>query len=242
MTKMLSRFWSTPVYVQFVMCRLLRNSIAFRHSAAGPGGCGSFLRPASALSGGALTPQCCTCVSPLRKAKPRLSKPIRSWISLLSPSGQPEGGVSLPSANFRISSASSIASCRVRMISTPMTTVAIPAVAQLLFGAPPSYREQISTLLIAADRRLQAVPFAALSDGQAFFGERCLLTHAVSGLNGSGCSNPTGRRLLALGASEFEGLAALPMVPQNPVRSVCPLARILSSIKSSPHTAARFGG
>ena len=31
---------------------------------------------------------------------------------------------------------------------------------------------KVGTLLIAADRGLQAVPFAALSDGQAFFGER----------------------------------------------------------------------
>ena len=43
-------------------------------------------------------------------------------ITLISPSGQPEGvRAELALSQFRISSASSIASCRVRMISTPMT-------------------------------------------------------------------------------------------------------------------------
>ena len=88
----------------------------------------------------------------------------------------------------------------------------------LLFGGiePLLQREQISTLLIAADRGLQAVPFAALSDGNAFFGDRFAFSLTPSlALTDLGLSNPTGRRLLALGASEFEGLAALPLVPQE---------------------------
>jgi len=88
----------------------------------------------------------------------------------------------------------------------------------LLFGGitPLLQREQISTLLIAADRGLQAVPFAALSDGNAFFGDRFAFSLTPSlALTDLGVSNPTGRRLLALGASEFEGLAALPLVPQE---------------------------
>ena len=88
----------------------------------------------------------------------------------------------------------------------------------LLFGViePLLQRKQISTLLIAADRGLQAVPFAALSDGNAFFGDRFAFSLTPSlALTDLGVSNPTGRRLLALGASEFEGLAALPLVPQE---------------------------
>ena len=37
---------------------------------------------------------------------------------------------------------------------------------------PILQRENVTTLLIAADRGLQAVPFAALSDGQRYFGDR----------------------------------------------------------------------
>ena len=81
---------------------------------------------------------------------------------------------------------------------------------------PLLQREQISTLLIAADRGLQAVPFASLSDGQAFFGERFAFSLTPSlALTDLGVSNTTGSRLLAFGASEFEGLAALPLVPQE---------------------------
>ena len=88
----------------------------------------------------------------------------------------------------------------------------------LLFGGitPLLQRAQISTLLVAADRGLQAVPFAALSDGNAFFGDRFAFSRTPSlALTDLGVSYPTGRRLLALGASEFEGLAALPLVPQE---------------------------
>jgi len=74
----------------------------------------------------------------------------------------------------------------------------------------------IKTLLIAADQGLQAVPFAALSDGTSFFG----LNYAF-GLTPSlaltpltpARALPTGQ--LALGASEFDGLAPLPLVPQE---------------------------
>ncbi len=74
----------------------------------------------------------------------------------------------------------------------------------------------IQTLLIAADQGLQAVPFAALSDGSSFFG----LDYAF-GLTPSLALTPlapaqsmaTGQ--LALGASEFDGLAPLPLVPQE---------------------------
>ena len=77
-------------------------------------------------------------------------------------------------------------------------------------------RERITTLLIAADRGLQAVPFAALSDGQRYFGDRYAFSITPSlALTDLGTSGDPGQRLLALGASEFKGLAALPLVPQE---------------------------
>ena len=77
-------------------------------------------------------------------------------------------------------------------------------------------REKITTLLIAADRGLQAVPFAALSDGQRYFGDRYAFSITPSlALTDLGTSGDPGQRLLALGASEFKGLAALPLVPQE---------------------------
>ena len=74
----------------------------------------------------------------------------------------------------------------------------------------------IQTLLIAADQGLQAVPFAALSDGQAFFGDRYAFgltpSLALTPL-APAPARPQGQ--LALGASQFEGLAPLPLVPQE---------------------------
>ncbi|QNI56701.1 putative conserved secreted CHAT domain-containing protein [Synechococcus sp. BIOS-E4-1] len=76
--------------------------------------------------------------------------------------------------------------------------------------------QDIKTLLIAADQGLQAVPFAALNDGTSFFG----LNYAF-GLTPSLALTPltpaqsTSTGQLALGASEFDGLAPLPLVPQE---------------------------
>ncbi len=73
----------------------------------------------------------------------------------------------------------------------------------------------ITTVLIAADQGLQAVPFSALNDGAQYFGERygfalspSLALTDLSASNGS-------QGLLAMGASEFETLAPLPLVPQE---------------------------
>ena len=88
----------------------------------------------------------------------------------------------------------------------------------LLFGplAPVLESEKVSTLLIAADRGLQAVPFAALSDGQQYFGDRFAfaITPSLALTDFEQKSTPDDR-VLALGASEFKGLAALPLVPQE---------------------------
>ena len=74
----------------------------------------------------------------------------------------------------------------------------------------------IQTLLIAADQGLQAVPFAALNDGSGYFGDRYAFaltpSLALTPLSPS-VDAPQGQ--LALGASQFEGLAPLPLVPQE---------------------------
>ena len=88
----------------------------------------------------------------------------------------------------------------------------------LLFESltPILQRENVTTLLIAADRGLQAVPFAALSDGQRYFGDRYAFSITPSlALTDLSTSADPGQRRLALGASEFKGLAALPLVPQE---------------------------
>lgn len=76
--------------------------------------------------------------------------------------------------------------------------------------------QQIQTLLIAADQGLQAVPFAALSDGSAYFGNRYAfgLTPSLA-LTSLAPASSASQRQLALGASQFDGLAPLPLVPQE---------------------------
>ena len=77
--------------------------------------------------------------------------------------------------------------------------------------------QKITTVLIAADRGLQGVPFAALHDGQQFFGDRYAfsLTPALS-LTDLRLQDGSVKRLLTLGASQFfDGLAPLPLVPQE---------------------------
>ncbi len=90
---------------------------------------------------------------------------------------------------------------------------------ELLLGsiAPLLEKHRVSTLLISADRGLQAVPFAALSDGERFFGDRYAFSITPSlALTDINVATTSGNRLLALGASQFVGgLAALPLVPQE---------------------------
>ena len=88
----------------------------------------------------------------------------------------------------------------------------------LLFGQiePMIQKEKITTLLIAADRGLQAIPFAALHNGRQYFGDRYAFAITPSlALTDFGAKASTGGRMLALGASEFEELAPLPLVPQE---------------------------
>jgi len=89
----------------------------------------------------------------------------------------------------------------------------------LLIGpvAEQLHHQKITTILIAADRGLQGVPFAALHDGQQFFGNRYAfaLTPALS-LTDLKLQDGATKRLLTFGASQFsDGLAPLPLVPQE---------------------------
>ncbi len=74
----------------------------------------------------------------------------------------------------------------------------------------------IETLLIAADQGLQAVPFAALSDGSEYFGNRFAFSLTPSlALTPIAPSESMSQDQLAMGASTFDGLAPLPLVPQE---------------------------
>ena len=82
--------------------------------------------------------------------------------------------------------------------------------------APQLEARGVTTLLIAADRGLQAIPFAALHDGSQYFGERfgfsITPSLALTNLGDSGSGEKT---ILVAGASKFDGLAPLPLVPQE---------------------------
>jgi CHAT domain-containing protein len=74
----------------------------------------------------------------------------------------------------------------------------------------------ITTLVIVADRGLQGLPFAALHDGTSYFGDRYGFSITPSlNLTSFGPPRPTRGRVLAAGASEFEGLSPLPLVPEE---------------------------
>ena len=86
---------------------------------------------------------------------------------------------------------------------------------QLFAALDPVLRERaVSTLLLSADQGLQAVPYAALHDGKQFLGERFGLALTPS-LTLTPLEKPRADsgEILALGASRFEGLAPLPLVP-----------------------------
>ena len=75
---------------------------------------------------------------------------------------------------------------------------------------------KITTLLISVDRGLQAVPFAALNNGNSFFGESYsyAITPSLSLTPLEYVLNPKGK-LLALGASNFKNLSNLDFVEQE---------------------------
>lgn len=75
----------------------------------------------------------------------------------------------------------------------------------------------ITTLILVPDVSLQAVPFSALHDGQQSFGERYAfsVTPSVSLMRQDFEPEAEGQKQLAFGASQFKGLAPLPLVPQE---------------------------
>ncbi|WP_191964761.1 CHAT domain-containing protein [Synechococcus sp. RSCCF101] len=79
----------------------------------------------------------------------------------------------------------------------------------------------ISTLLISVDAGLQAVPFAALHDGTGFFGSRYAfsITPSIALTPLDVVQADPGGTQLSLGVSEFDGLAPLPLVPQEMERA-----------------------
>ena len=87
---------------------------------------------------------------------------------------------------------------------------------QQLFAAldPVLSERAVSTLLLSADQGLQAVPYAALHDGEQFLGERFGLALTPS-LTLTPLAQPriNSGAILALGASHFQDLAPLPLVP-----------------------------
>jgi len=81
---------------------------------------------------------------------------------------------------------------------------------------PALQKNGINSLLIVADRGLQAVPFAALHDGRKWFGERFGFSLTPS-LRLTSLAPPARSRgrVLAVGASQFNSLAPLPLVPEE---------------------------
>ncbi len=81
---------------------------------------------------------------------------------------------------------------------------------------PILIRNNINSLIIAADRGLQAIPYAALSDGKMYFGEKYSfsLTPSLS-LTNFNIAGFSSKDLLAFGATKFESLAPLPLVKQE---------------------------
>ena len=83
--------------------------------------------------------------------------------------------------------------------------------------APDLKRLGITTLLISTDTTLQAIPFAALTDGLSYFGESFAfsLTPSIR-LTPLQPPQPSGaKRMLVAGASRFATMSPLPMVPQE---------------------------
>ncbi len=81
---------------------------------------------------------------------------------------------------------------------------------------PELERLKVTTILISADRGLQAIPYAALHDGENYFGDSYAFSITPSlGLTDISFSDSEDKKLLAIGASEFRELAPLPLVGQE---------------------------
>lgn len=87
----------------------------------------------------------------------------------------------------------------------------------------------VTTLLISADPGLQAIPFAALHDGTGYLGETFAFSLTPSlGLMPLDAPNTNSNgQQIAAGASRFDGLNPLPLVPQE-------LSQVVGALKQQP--------
>ena len=106
-----------------------------------------------------------------------------------------------------------------RTINTSDTSAPARRLHEILIGPlDKEIRERnITTLLISANTGLQAVPFAALHDGEEWFGTRYSfsLTPSLSLMKQTQAGLKSSQKALLAGSSTFKGLAPLPMVPQE---------------------------
>ncbi|MCP9850053.1 CHAT domain-containing protein [Cyanobium sp. Morenito 9A2] len=97
--------------------------------------------------------------------------------------------------------------------------------ALLIAPIEPELRQRgITTLLVSVDAGLQALPLAALHDGKAYFGQTYAFSITPSlGLMVKDLPRPEpDKRVLSAGASVFEGLSPLPLVPQELANTSAP--------------------
>jgi CHAT domain-containing protein len=91
----------------------------------------------------------------------------------------------------------------------------------------------VTTLLLSVDSGLQAVPFAALHDGERFLGESIAfsLTPSIGLMPLDVPDSTQPDRVLSAGSEYFEGLSPLPLVPQELQRiaEVLPADQFLDS-------------
>ncbi|MCP9851182.1 CHAT domain-containing protein [Cyanobium sp. Morenito 9A2] len=145
-------------------------------------------------------------------------------LTLIPPDGEVQGArreVSLKAFNAllrklygQLASQSPLDVSDPRAPARELHTILLQPIAELL------QKHRITTVLISADAGLQAVPFAALHDGQSFLGERYAfgMTPALGLTKLAVLPEKANAQLLAAGASVFEGLNPLPLVPQELVR------------------------
>ena len=139
---------------------------------------------------------------------------------LITATGEPKGiRVPLRQADFR-DALQKLYGARSRLENRAVNDANSPSRSlyrQIFTSLEPILQEQrITTLLLSADQGLQAIPYAALHNGKQFLGEQYGLSLTPS-LNLTNLQPPLGRGgdLLALGASRFDGLAPLPLVPEE---------------------------
>jgi CHAT domain-containing protein len=109
---------------------------------------------------------------------------------------------------------------------------------------PELRRLGVTTLLLVPDAGLQAVPFAALHDGERSFGDRYAfaITPSVTLMQRDQRPQQASRGQLALGASRFETLTPLPLVPQEVDRISGPQARRFLDQAFTPEVLLREAG